>query len=160
MLQALLESNLPKLLKDDVDLFLGILRDLFPRVEYDSSEHGAIRQAIQRAIKELNYEFWPAQAEKVRRISSRLFSIVSFYLQALQLYNQIVLRHGTMLVGGAAGGKTTVRNILQKALTILPTVGKDSAQVRRRFLLSFETFSLETIFRHVRIDFHLSTLLF
>ena len=29
MLQALVESNLPKLLKEDAILFLGILRDLF-----------------------------------------------------------------------------------------------------------------------------------
>jgi len=113
MLQALVESNLPKLLKEDAVLFLGILRDLFPQADKGLHEHENIQQAIQRAIKDLNYEYWPSQADK-----------------ALQLYNQIVLRHGTMLVGGAGGGKTTVRNILQKALTYLPTIGKDSTQVR------------------------------
>lgn len=112
MLQALVESNLPKLLKDDAGLFLGILHDLFPRADQSSHEHGNIQQAIKRAIKDLNYEYWAAQADK-----------------ALQLYNQIVLRHGTMLVGGAGGGKTAVRNILQKALTLLPTVAKEGAQV-------------------------------
>ena len=34
-----------------------------------------------------------------------------------------------MLVGGAGGGKTAVRNILQKALTLLPTVVKEGALV-------------------------------
>ena len=34
-----------------------------------------------------------------------------------------------MLVGGAGGGKTAVRNILQKALTLLPTIGKEGVQV-------------------------------
>lgn len=66
MLQALLESNLPKLLKADLGLFLGILRDLFPQVNTDSHEHENVRQAIQRAIKDLNYEFWPEQADKVK----------------------------------------------------------------------------------------------
>jgi dynein heavy chain len=114
MLQALVESNLPKLLKEDVDLFHGILCDLFPQADKSLHEHGNIQQAIKRAIKDLNYEYWPAQADK-----------------ALQLYNQIVLRHGTMLVGGAGGGKTAVRNILQRALTLLPSVAKEGGQVNK-----------------------------
>ncbi|CAF4004150.1 unnamed protein product, partial [Rotaria sp. Silwood2] len=113
MLQALVESNLPKLLKEDSILFLGILRDLFPQADKSLHEHGNIQQAIKRAIKDLNYEYWPTQADK-----------------ALQLYNQIVLRHGTMLVGGAGGGKTVVRNILQKALTFLSNIGKEGSQNR------------------------------
>jgi dynein heavy chain len=112
MLQALMESNVPKLLKDDTVLFLGILRDLFPQADRSLHEHRNMEQAIKRAIKDLNYEYWPAQADK-----------------ALQLYNQIVLRHGTMLVGGSSGGKTAVRNILQKALTLLSSVAKEGTQV-------------------------------
>jgi len=112
MLQALVESNLPKLLKEDAILFRGILRDLFPQADKTLHEHGNIQQAIRRAIKDLNYEYWPAQADK-----------------ALQLYNQIVLRHGTMLVGGAGGGKTAVRNILQKALTFLPSTTREASPV-------------------------------
>ena len=71
MLQALLESNLPKLLKEDATLFLGILRDLFPRVTKGLHEHENIEQAIQRAIKDLNYEYWPAQADKVSGVSRK-----------------------------------------------------------------------------------------
>lgn len=112
MLQALIESNLPKLLKEDTTQFLGILYDLFPQVDKNLHEHGNMQYAIRRAIKDLNYEYWPAQADK-----------------ALQLYNQIVLRHGTMLVGGAAGGKTAVRNILQRAITLLSSTAKDTSQV-------------------------------
>jgi dynein heavy chain len=65
MLQALVESNLPKLLKEDSVLFLGILRDLFPEADKGLHEHGNIQQAIRRAIKDLNYEYWQAQADKV-----------------------------------------------------------------------------------------------
>ncbi|CAF5065125.1 unnamed protein product, partial [Rotaria magnacalcarata] len=113
MLQALIESNIPKLLKEDTVLFLGILRDLFPQADKELVEHGHIRHAIKRAIKDLNYEYWPAQADK-----------------ALQLYNQIVLRHGTMLVGGASGGKTAVRNILQRAITLASHTSQDAASTR------------------------------
>ncbi|CAF3406660.1 unnamed protein product [Rotaria socialis] len=113
MLQALIESNIPKLLKEDTVLFLGILCDLFPQADKELAEHGHIRHAIKRAIKDLNYEYWPAQADK-----------------ALQLYNQIVLRHGTMLVGGASGGKTAVRNILQRAITLASQTSQDGASTR------------------------------
>ena len=39
-----------------------------------------------------------------------------------QLYNQILVRHGVMLVGPSGGGKTTIRNVLQRALVVLPTM--------------------------------------
>ena len=39
----------------------------------------------------------------------------------MQLYDQMLVRHGIMLVGPTGGGKTVSRNILQKALTVLPT---------------------------------------
>jgi hypothetical protein len=78
MLRALIESNLPKLLKDDAVLFLGLLRDLFPNVDQDVQEHGHIQQAIQRAIKDLNYEYWPAQADKVRTLRRASLDIQLF----------------------------------------------------------------------------------
>ena len=39
----------------------------------------------------------------------------------MQLYDQMLVRHGIMLVGPTGGGKTVARNILLKALSILPT---------------------------------------
>lgn len=53
----------------------------------------------------MGLQWWPSQIEKVR-----------------QLYSQIQVRHGVMLVGPTCGGKSTVRNILQKALVLLPTI--------------------------------------
>ena len=38
-----------------------------------------------------------------------------------QLYKQILVRDGVMFVGPADGGKTTVRNVLHKALDIIQT---------------------------------------
>jgi hypothetical protein len=39
----------------------------------------------------------------------------------MQLYDQILVRHGVMLVGPTGGGKSISRNILQRALIVLPT---------------------------------------
>ncbi|CAF2714589.1 unnamed protein product [Rotaria sp. Silwood2] len=53
--------------------------------------------------------------------------------KVIKLYNFIIkfFFDSTMLLGGAGGGKTAMRNILQKALTHLPTIAKDETQTRQ-----------------------------
>lgn len=57
------------------------------------------------AIRDLGYQTWANQVDKVK-----------------QFYNQIMVRHGIMLVGPTGGGKSTIRSILQKALILLPMI--------------------------------------
>ena len=40
----------------------------------------------------------------------------------IQLNSTLQVRHGVMLVGPAGGGKTTTRQILKRALVVLPTI--------------------------------------
>jgi type II secretory ATPase GspE/PulE/Tfp pilus assembly ATPase PilB-like protein len=63
------------------------------------------QRAISMAIRDLGFQNWSNQVDKVK-----------------QFYNQIMVRHGIMLVGPTGGGKTTIRSILQKALVLLPTI--------------------------------------
>ena len=49
----------------------------------------------------MRLEKWPNQVQKI-----------------IQLNEQLAVRHGVMLVGPSGGGKTTVRNVLQKALSL------------------------------------------
>ena len=60
------------------------------------------------SVRDLGYQHWQSQAEKVK-----------------QLYNQILVRHGVMMVGPTGGGKTATRNILQRALVLLPMLSSD-----------------------------------
>lgn len=57
------------------------------------------------STRDQGLQVWPHQTDKVK-----------------QFYNQILVRHGVMLVGPTGGGKTTVRSILQRALVLLPTI--------------------------------------
>ena len=57
------------------------------------------------AIRDLGFQHWSSQIEKVK-----------------QLHSQILVRHGVMLVGPTGGGKTTTRSILQRALVLLPSL--------------------------------------
>ena len=72
------------------------------------SNEVVLQKAINLAIMDLNVTSWNSQREKV-----------------VQLYSQLLVRHGVMLVGPTSGGKTVVRNILQKALYYLPALDKD-----------------------------------
>ena len=64
-----------------------------------------LQKAISITTRDLGLQWWPSQIEKVK-----------------QLHSQLQVRHGVMLVGPTCGGKTTVRNILQKALVLVPTI--------------------------------------
>ncbi|XP_064811633.1 dynein axonemal heavy chain 6-like [Oncorhynchus masou masou] len=108
---ALQNSNLPKLVPEDVPLFKSIMQDHFPGVVNPKTIHPQLEIAIAKATEILGFQQWPNQAEKVT-----------------QLYSQILARGGVMLIGPTGGGKTTVRLILQHALHLLPSL----SEVHRR----------------------------
>lgn len=134
-MQALYDTNLPKFLKEDVVLFLNLMSDLFPGSEKLTKNQEAIRKSINIATRELNYQNWPSQADKVTDHSELYHSIPTQVAQKqlvvskiIQLYDQMLVRHGIMLVGPTGSGKTVSRNILFKALAILPTFMNDKTE--------------------------------
>lgn len=101
---ALRDSNLPKFLADDVQLFKGILGDLFPGVELPAADYGALERAIIDCMAAKNLQPVPALVTK-----------------NIQLYETMVVRWGVMLVGPTGGGKSSVLHTLADALTKLFT---------------------------------------
>lgn len=67
--------------------------------------HSCFQKAARSALGELSIQYWPTQIDKV-----------------IQLHSTLQVRHGVMLVGPAGGGKTTTRQILKRALVVLPTI--------------------------------------
>ena len=64
-----------------------------------------MQKAAKTALGELSIQYWSTQIDKV-----------------IQLNSTLQVRHGVMLVGPAGGGKTTTRQILKRALVVLPTI--------------------------------------
>lgn len=77
LMQALYDTNLPKYLKDDVVLFQNLMNDLFPNISKLNKNQEAIERSIYLATRELNYQLWPSQAQKVSYLINH---IVYFYL--------------------------------------------------------------------------------
>jgi dynein heavy chain len=68
LMQALYDTNLPKFLKNDAILFQNLMNDLFPNLTQINKNHEFVEKSIHAATRELNYQTWPLQVQKVRNI--------------------------------------------------------------------------------------------
>jgi dynein heavy chain len=100
LMRALRDMNLPKFVFDDVPLFLGLISDLFPGLDCPRVRYPDFNDAVEGALKENNYTILTDQIDKV-----------------VQLYETMMTRHTTMVVGPSSGGKTVVINMLAQAQT-------------------------------------------
>ncbi|XP_060518939.1 LOW QUALITY PROTEIN: dynein axonemal heavy chain 10 [Cylas formicarius] len=106
LMRALRDMNHPKFVYEDVPLFLGLIRDLFPGMDCPRVNYPEFNAAVEEVLTGERFVIVPHQVDKI-----------------VQLYETMMTRHSTMLVGPTGGGKTTVINTLAKAQTLmgLPT---------------------------------------
>jgi dynein heavy chain len=103
LMRSLRDSNMPKFVFEDVPLFRGLIADLFPGLDCPRVAYPQLKAA--------------AEAE-LERLEMRHDDEACFQLQVdkvIQLYEIILTRHTTMIVGPTGGGKTVVLQTLQKA---------------------------------------------
>jgi dynein heavy chain len=102
LMRALRDMNLPKFVFEDVPLFLGLISDLFPGLDCPRVRYPSLNDAVEEILKEGNYILVPEQVDKV-----------------IQLYETMLTRHTTMVVGPSGGGKSVVIDTLAKSQTKL-----------------------------------------
>ena len=100
MLRSIIDVNLPKFLTQDLQLFNGILSDLFPGVALPDAHHEHITAALREACTHFGLQLEPA-----------------FLTKALQTNELLLVRHGVMVVGGSHAGKSRSWQCLAKALS-------------------------------------------
>ncbi|KAL8020331.1 putative AAA+ ATPase domain, dynein heavy chain region D6 P-loop domain-containing protein [Plasmopara halstedii] len=103
LMRALRDSNMPKFVFEDVPLFHGLINDLFPGLDCPRVGYVVLRNAIDTELKRGEYDTsdFKVYHEQIDKI--------------LQLYETMLVRHTTMIVGPTGGGKTLVVNTLAAA---------------------------------------------
>lgn len=83
-------------------MFLGLITDLFPGLDCPRVRYPHFNDAVEDVLREGKYVIVPEQVDKV-----------------IQVYETMLTRHTTMLVGPAGGGKSVVIDTLSKSQTKL-----------------------------------------
>lgn len=104
LIKALKDSNIPKFLKADAPLFNALVVDLFPNIIIKEETNDQLIEQIKNTMQVKNMQ--PSE---------------SFVTKTTQLYETLNVRFGTMVVGTAMTGKTTVLYSLIDALNALKT---------------------------------------
>ncbi|XP_066546047.1 dynein axonemal heavy chain 10 [Amia ocellicauda] len=107
LMRALRDMNLPKFVFEDVPLFLGLISDLFPGLDCPRVRYPSFNDAVEQTFQDNKYILLPNQVDKV-----------------VQMYETMMTRHTTMVVGPTGGGKSVVINTLCQAQTRLGLVTK------------------------------------
>uniref|UniRef100_W5K6M6 Dynein axonemal heavy chain 10 n=1 Tax=Astyanax mexicanus TaxID=7994 RepID=W5K6M6_ASTMX len=107
LMRALRDMNLPKFVFEDVPLFLGLISDLFPGLDCPRVRYPNFNDAVETILEENKYSLLPNQVDKV-----------------VQMYETMMTRHTTMVVGPTGGGKSVVINTLCQAQTRLGLLTK------------------------------------
>ncbi|ETN61879.1 dynein heavy chain 10, axonemal [Anopheles darlingi] len=100
LMRTLFDMNFPKFVFDDVPLFMGLIKDLFPGVDYPRVGYPDFNEAVKEVLLAHGYILMQKQMDKVQ-----------------QLYETMMTRHSTMVVGPTGGGKSVVINTLIEAQT-------------------------------------------
>ena len=95
LMRALRDMNLPKFIFEDVPLFLGLIGDLFPGLDCPRVRYPNFNDAVEQYLQEQSYILKTNQCDKV-----------------VQMYETMMTRHCTMIVGPTGGGKSVVINAL------------------------------------------------
>lgn len=117
--RACRDSNMPKLVAEDVPLFQAILGDLFPGVEPPHVDYGKLQESIEIELREAGLQVNAHLAHK-----------------SIQLYETKCTRHGVMVVGQTGSGKTSSWQALAKALSRLKKESVGDYQAVRSFILN------------------------
>ncbi|OAF67720.1 1-alpha DHC [Intoshia linei] len=107
LMRALRDMNLPKFIYEDVPLFLGLISDLFPGLDCPRVRYPEFNDAVDNVLLKNNYILMSHQADKV-----------------IQLYETMMTRHTTMIVGPTGGGKSVIIKTLAETQTKLGTPTK------------------------------------
>ncbi|KAM6897413.1 dynein axonemal heavy chain 9-like [Xenentodon cancila] len=97
LMRALRDFNIPKIVTDDMPVFMGLIGDLFPSLDIPRKRDLDFEKHVKQSVLELRL-----QAED------------NFVLKVVQLEELLAVRHSVFVIGNAGTGKSQVMRSLQK----------------------------------------------
>uniref|UniRef100_A0A3B3RIQ7 Dynein axonemal heavy chain 17 n=1 Tax=Paramormyrops kingsleyae TaxID=1676925 RepID=A0A3B3RIQ7_9TELE len=97
LMRALRDFNIPKIVTDDMPVFMGLIGDLFPALDVPRKRDLEFEKFVRQSILDLKL-----QAED------------NFVLKVVQLEELLAVRHSVFVVGSAGTGKSQVMKSLSK----------------------------------------------
>ncbi|XP_056405417.1 dynein axonemal heavy chain 9 [Hyla sarda] len=102
LMRALRDFNIPKIVTDDMPVFMGLIGDLFPALDVPRKRDMDFETFVKQAVLDLKL-----QAED------------NFVLKVVQLEELLAVRHSVFIVGNAGTGKSQVLKSLNKTYGIM-----------------------------------------
>ena len=103
-MRALRDFNTPKIVTDDVPIFMGLIGDLFPALDVPRKRDPDFEACVKKSVLELGL-----QPED------------SFVLKVVQMEELRHVRHSIFVIGSAGTGKTKVLMHVNCALSVAST---------------------------------------
>lgn len=92
LMRALRDFNMPKIVTDDKPIFLGLISDLFPKMECVSIIDPELKKLVQKTVK-VDMGYVPEEA---------------FVIKVIQLMEILQVRHCVFIIGPPGCGKSAV----------------------------------------------------
>ncbi|XP_032178864.1 dynein heavy chain 9, axonemal isoform X1 [Mustela erminea] len=102
LMRSLRDFNIPKIVTDDIPVFMGLIGDLFPALDVPRRRDLNFEALVRKAVVDLKL-----QAED------------NFVIKVVQLEELLAVRHSVFVVGGAGTGKSQVLKSLHKTYQIM-----------------------------------------
>lgn len=96
-MRALRDFNIPKIVTEDVPVFMGLIGDLFPNLDVPRKRNMEFEKVIRKSALDLKYQ--PEEG---------------FVLKVVQLEELFAVRHSVFVVGLAGTGKSAVWKTLNR----------------------------------------------
>ncbi|NXE97433.1 DYH9 protein, partial [Menura novaehollandiae] len=102
LMRSLRDFNIPKIVTDDVPVFMGLIGDLFPALDVPRRRDLGFEAVVKQAVLEL-----------------RLQPEDNFVLKVVQLEELLSVRHSVFVVGTAGTGKSQVLRSLHRTYQLM-----------------------------------------
>jgi len=129
LLRALRDMNVPKFIREDMELFMLLINDLFPGMETPPSEQGSLLLAMKDAL-----------------VTNGLQLHDVILAKAIQLYESKCTRHCNMVVGKTLSGKSVGWKCLANATSALSKTNPKEFQMVREYCLNPKSVSMNELY--------------